>query len=143
MQGPDTKLTKIGIFYDGGYFHAVSNYYNFVHHRKARLSIDGLRRFAEKKVATEEGIDARYCRVVDQHYFRGRYSVGSVIERNNLENERRFDDVLMRAGIVTHFLPRSQDDEEKGIDVWFALEAFELAVYKRFNVLVLIACDGD
>jgi cold shock CspA family protein len=32
---------------------------------------------------------------------------------------------------------------EKGIDVWLALEAFELAFYKRFNVLVLIASDGD
>jgi cold shock CspA family protein len=32
---------------------------------------------------------------------------------------------------------------EKGIDVWLALEAFELAMYKRFDVLVLIACDGD
>ena len=89
LEGPDTKLTKIGIFYDGGYFHAVSSYYNFVHSRKARLSIDGIRRFVEKKVAAEESVDVRYCRVVDQHYFRGRYSVESVIERNNLENERR------------------------------------------------------
>jgi cold shock CspA family protein len=27
--------------------------------------------------------------------------------------------------------------------VWFALEAFELAIFKKFNVIVLIACDGD
>ena len=32
---------------------------------------------------------------------------------------------------------------EKGIDVWLALEAFELAIYKRFDVSVLVACDGD
>ena len=30
-----------------------------------------------------------------------------------------------------------------GIDVWLALEAFELAIYKRFDVSVLIAGDGD
>ena len=33
--------------------------------------------------------------------------------------------------------------QEKGIDVWLALEAFEQAFYKRFNVVVLIASDGD
>jgi cold shock CspA family protein len=32
---------------------------------------------------------------------------------------------------------------EKGIDVWLALEAYELAIYKRFDVSVLVACDGD
>ena len=32
---------------------------------------------------------------------------------------------------------------EKGIDVWLALEAYELAIYKRFDVSVLVVCDGD
>ena len=46
-----------------------------------------------------------------------------------------------------HFLPVKgkgySSVEEKGIDVWFALEAFELAMYKRFDVSVLITGDGD
>jgi cold shock CspA family protein len=33
--------------------------------------------------------------------------------------------------------------QEKGIDVWLALEAYELAIYKHFDILVLIAGDGD
>lgn len=143
MEAVDNKLTRIGVFYDGGYFHAVSNYYNFVHDRRSRISIEGLHRFAEQQVAKCEETNARWCKVVDAHYFRGRYSIDLAIERNKLESERRFNDVLIRAGVVTHFLPRSYKDEEKGIDVWFALEAFELAVYKRFNVLVLVACDAD
>ncbi len=52
----------------------------------------------------------------------------------------------MSEGITTHFLPLKSFGgvkQEKGIDVWLALEAFELAFYKRFNVLVLIASDGD
>ena len=32
---------------------------------------------------------------------------------------------------------------EKGIDVWFALEAFELAVYRDFDYVVLITGDAD
>lgn len=50
--------------------------------------------------------------------------------------------MLVRQGVVTHYLPLGPGGE-KGIDVWLALEAFELAVYKRFDVSVLVACDGD
>jgi cold shock CspA family protein len=55
----------------------------------------------------------------------------------------------MGEGVITHYLPLknsknpNKTKEEKGIDVWLALEAYELAYYKRFNVLVLVACDGD
>jgi cold shock CspA family protein len=53
----------------------------------------------------------------------------------------------MSEGVTTHYLPvkirYDGQKQEKGIDVWLALEAFELAFYKRFNVLVLIASDGD
>jgi cold shock CspA family protein len=63
-----------------------------------------------------------------------------------LFNERLFDEILMNEGIITHYLPLKISQgkkQEKGIDVWLALEAYELAVYKRYDVLVLIACDGD
>jgi cold shock CspA family protein len=53
----------------------------------------------------------------------------------------------MRENIVTHYLPlrfgENNTWQEKGIDVWLALEAYELAIYKRFDVLVLVAGDGD
>jgi cold shock CspA family protein len=48
----------------------------------------------------------------------------------------------MYEGVTTHYLPTGPGGE-KGIDVWLALEAFEMAIYKRFDVLALIACDGD
>ncbi|MBC7922486.1 MAG: NYN domain-containing protein [Ferruginibacter sp.] len=142
----DTKLTRIGVFYDGNYFLHVSNYYNYEHSRKARLSIAGLHEFIRSQVAQYEGTDVRLCQVVDAHYFRGRLSAHEADETNKIFSERIFDDILMNEGVVTHYLPlRSKDGrhEEKGIDVWLALEAFELAIYKRFNVVVLIACDGD
>ena len=44
--------------------------------------------------------------------------------------------------MTTHYLPLGPDGE-KGIDVWLALEAYELSIYKQFDVLVLVACDGD
>jgi cold shock CspA family protein len=52
----------------------------------------------------------------------------------------------MSEGVITHYLPVRTffgTKHEKGIDLWLALEAFELAFYKKFDVIVLIASDGD
>jgi cold shock CspA family protein/uncharacterized LabA/DUF88 family protein len=140
-------LTRIGVFYDGNYFLHVSNYYNYVHPRKRRLSISGLHQFIRHQVATEEGIDPRHSQIVDAHYFRGRLNAQEASQRGNqLYYERVFDDILMSEGVVTHYLPLKYNmgrKEEKGIDVWLALEAYELSLYKKFSVLVLIGSDGD
>jgi cold shock CspA family protein len=53
----------------------------------------------------------------------------------------------MRENIVTHYLPLrfGQDNtmHEKGIDVWLALEAYEMALYKKFDIVALVVSDGD
>lgn len=136
-------LTRIGIFYDGNFFNVVSNYYAYEHPRKARISISGLHEFVRKRVAHEEHVDSRLCQVVDVHYFRGRFSAEEANDAGRLYADRVFDDVLVREGVTTHYLPMGHSGTEKGIDVWFALEAYELAIYKRFDVCVLVACDSD
>ena len=138
----DTKLTRIGVFYDGSYFSHVSNYYCYDHRRRARISISGLHDFIREEVAQNEQEDVRYCQIVDAHYFRARASAADAQDRDALYRERVFEDVLINEGVTTHFLP-STPRGEKGIDVWLALEAFELAIYKKFNVVVLVAGDGD
>lgn len=140
-------LVRIGVFYDGNYFLHVSNYYNYFHPRRKRLNIAGLHEFIRNLIAREEDVDAKYCQVIEAHYFRGRISAQEASQRGNqLYNDRVFDDILMSEGVVTHYLPirtRGGKKDDKGIDVWLALEAFEQAFYKRFNVLVLITSDGD
>jgi uncharacterized LabA/DUF88 family protein/cold shock CspA family protein len=150
MEFKDDKLTKIGVFYDGGYFSRVTQYYRY-YDRKARISIKGLHEFIRAKVVEMEKVEHKnYCQIVDAHYFRGRFSAYDAAKRENqLLYDRIFDDILMYAGVVTHYLPmyadrsKKAEKSEKGIDVWFALEAFELALYKRFDVIVLITGDGD
>jgi uncharacterized LabA/DUF88 family protein/cold shock CspA family protein len=144
----DLSLTRIGVFYDGNYFLHVSNFYNYFHERKSRISISGLHHFIRSHVAQQEGTDERLCQIVDAHYFRGRLNANEASQQgNSLFYDRMFDDILSSEGVTTHYLPvktsQSGVRHEKGIDVWLALEAFELAFYKRFNVLVLIASDGD
>jgi uncharacterized LabA/DUF88 family protein/cold shock CspA family protein len=136
-------LTRIGIFYDGNFFHVVSSYYAYHHPRKARISISGLHELIRSRVAQEERVDARLCQVVDVHYFRGRFNAEEVEDAGKLFSERVFEDVLVREGVTTHYLPMGHAGTEKGIDVWFALEAYEHAMHERFDVCVLVAGDSD
>ena len=147
MPTASSRLTRIGVFYDGNYFLHVSNYYNYSHERRSRISISGLHGFIRRQVAEEEGVNERLCQIVDAHYFRGRLNAHEANQRGNqLFYDRLFDDILMSEGVVTHYLPVKTYQgyrQEKGIDVWLALEAFELAQYKKFDVVVLITSDGD
>jgi len=140
------NVLRIGIFYDGYYFYKISNYYKYEHEKKSRISISGLHEFIRNEVATLADMDIRRCQIIDAHYFKGRSLARDMGEK--VQSERVFEDILMRENIVSHYLPlRFSGDgsyfQEKGIDVWLALEAYELAIYKHFDILVLIAGDGD
>ncbi len=141
------KLVRIGVFYDGNFFLHISNYYNYEHTRQRRLSIAGLHDFITRTVAELEAEDPNLCRIVDAHYFRGRLSAHEANQRGDmLYWDRLFDDILMSAGVMTHYLPLKVVNgrrEERGIDVWLALEAYELAIQKKLDVVALIASDGD
>jgi len=139
-------VLRIGIFYDGYYFYKISNYYKYEHEKKSRISISGLHEFIRNEVAKLTDMDIRRCQIIDAHYFKGRSLARDMGEK--VQSERVFEDILMRENIVSHYLPlRIGGDgaffQEKGIDVWLALEAYELAIYKHFDILVLIAGDGD
>ena len=152
----DTKLTRIGIFYDGSYFAHVSDYYLYQHERGARISIQGLHALIRAEVGKCEGVDSRYCQIVEAHYFRGRFSADDARRHDaqradgdsSLYRERKFEDALIKAGVTPHFLPLFAGDDgrpprEKRIDVGLALEAYDLARGKGLNVVVLVTGDGD
>ena len=145
MENKLLEVLRIGIFYDGYYFYKISNFYKYEHEKKSRISISGLHEFIRNEVATLTDMDVRKCQIIDAHYFKGRSLAKDQGEK--VQSERIFEDILMRENNVSHYLPlRYAGDgygQEKGIDVWLALEAYELAIYKHFDILVLIAGDGD
>lgn len=138
----ESKLIRIGIFYDGNYFYHVSNYYYHGHPRRSRISVPGLHSLIRTMVAEREHVSENLCRIVDSHYFRGRLTASEANLRHLLFSERNFDDVLTREGVVAHFLPVSHGSE-KGANISLALEAYEQMVHIGFDVVVLVACDGD
>jgi cold shock CspA family protein/uncharacterized LabA/DUF88 family protein len=146
MNNKLTDLVRIGIFYDGYYFYKVSNYYKYEHPKRSRISISGLHNFIRSEAAKISGTDFKQCQIVDAHYFRGRSSAKGEMEKK-IQSERIFEDILMRENIVTHYLPLKVGPDnvlqEKGIDVWLALEAYEMSIYKKFDIIALVVCDGD
>jgi len=146
MEKDKGRLTRIGVYYDGNYFLHVSNYYNYVHPRKKRLSISGLHDFIRQQISAHDGNDFNLCHIVDAHYFRGRISAQEASQRGNqLYYERVFDDILMSEGVVTHYFPMRSffGKREESVDVYLALEAYDRALQGKIDVLVLISSDGD
>ncbi|UYZ57832.1 NYN domain-containing protein [Hymenobacter latericus] len=146
MNQINSPLIRIGVFYDGNYFLKISDYYYFQHDRKARISLEGLHDFIRHQVAEDEDADVRLCQITEPHFFRGRLSATEARDKDRLFHDRLLDDILMNMSVQTHYMPLKTRDgrlQEKGVDVWLALEAFDLALHKHLDVVVLIAGDSD
>lgn len=141
-----SKIIRVACFYDGSFFVRVSNYYKHYHERKSYLSFSGIHEYIRQKVADAEGVDRKMVQMMQSHFFRGRFSLQAAKTANALEADRYFDQLLMYAGIVSHYYPMNEavnPPQEKGIDVWLALEAYDLAVTSGFDVLALVVSDQD
>lgn len=152
----NNRMNKIAVFIDGNFFLTVSNYYKFQHSQENYIQLNGLVKFIREEVARQEQLPVRFCQVIESHWFRGRYNTSQIEQMNpdedrrlkQLTNERFRNDLFMYNGIVQHVYPVHYDSRtgrtvEKGIDVWLSLEAYELAVVKEYDVMVLIAGDTD
>ena len=141
------NLIRLGLFYDGNYLLHVSNYYNYFHERKSRISLHGLHKYIKYYVSSIEDIDTKYVTITESHYFKSRLSVKEVgNKQNQLFFDRLFDDVLMMENVVAHYHPVRNIQGikmEKEIGMNLALHAYEIASNKRIDLLVLVACDGD
>jgi len=52
----------------------------------------------------------------------------------------------MSEGITTHYLPMRRQGmgrHDRGLEIWMALEAYEMALHKQFDVVVLITSESD
>lgn len=141
-----SPITRIAVFYDGTYFLNLSRYFKYQHPRLSYLTFTGLQEYFRDRVAECESRDVAFCQVVESHFFRGRYSLHLAKDKGVIESDRYIDELMMYAGVASHYYPLNESKsppEEKGIDVWLALEAYDLALHKGFDVVVLISGDQD
>ena len=144
----NTENKSIGVFIDGGYFAKINE--ALQDNLSTNISLSGLFSFIRGEVARRHDLALDECFITEAHYFRGRYRAHDANNKHLLFSERKFEDTLIENDVIFHYkhLREIQKDGEltiieKGIDVWFALEAYELSVYRDFDYVVLITGDAD
>lgn len=146
MNEENKTIHSIGLFIDGQYYFRLDR--ALVENKSRRVKLKGLIDFIEKTIATKYGLDRESCVVTETHFFRGRLKANEAKDiKGGLLDERKFEDRLIENDVILHYkhvyyLPDGTP-HEKGIDVWFALEAFELALYRDFDFIVMITGDAD
>ena len=138
-----SKINSIGLFIDGNYFVLLDNGLG----NTSRVNIKGLIQFIQKSIAEKYELDPASCIVTETHFFRGRYKAFDANKKGLLLKDRKFEDRLIENDVILHYkhvydLPDGSP-HEKGIDVWFALETYELARYRDFDFVVMITGDAD
>lgn len=144
----NTENKSIGVFIDGGYFAKINE--ALQDNLSTNISISGLFSFIRGEVACRHKLPLDECFITEAHYFRGRYRAHDANTKHLLFLERKFEDTLIENDVIFHYkhLREIQNGDEvtvieKGIDVWFALEAYELSVYRDFDYVILITGDAD
>lgn len=140
--------TTIGVFIDGGYYAKVNE--SLMGKAGLRINLTRLFDFICSRVAMLSGSRRQDSLITECHYFRGRYRATDAAELDLLYKERAFEDSLIENDVVFHykhlrkFVSGGETDiMEKGIDVWFALEAYELSMIRQFDYVVLVTGDAD
>lgn len=140
----DSTIKSIGLFIDGNYFRLIDT---GLKAEGRRVNVKGLIKFIQKSIAEKYDLESSSCIVTETHFFRGRYKAYDAKKLNLLLDDRKFEDRLIENDVVLHYkhvydLPDGTP-HEKGIDVWFALETYELAMYRDFDFVVMITGDAD
>lgn len=139
---------SIGIFIDGGYYAKINE--GLQKQLSLKLDIKSLFLYVCEKIATKYQLNPEDIHITEAHYFRGRFRAGDANEKHLLYSERAFEDTLIENDVVFHYKHLRELEKregitviEKGIDVWFALETYELATIRNFDFVVLITGDAD
>lgn len=134
---------SIGVFIDGGYYAKINEGFSGMREVNLRKLLE----YICQRISKEEGIERKYLYVTECHYYRGRYRANDAKSRNLLYDERRFEDMLIENDVIFHYKHLRTDPKggviEKGVDTWFALDTYELTLFRQFDYVVLISGDAD
>ena len=139
---------SIGIFIDGGYYAKINE--GLGKQLSMRLDIKNLFLYVREKIASAYSLPLEDIQVTEAHFFRGRYRANDANAKHLLYSERAFEDTLIENDVIFHYKHlREMENKggitvvEKGIDVWFALETYELSMIRKFDFVILITGDAD
>lgn len=138
---------SVAIFYDGNYIGRLSKYYASNNIVNYRLNIDVLNRYIKQEVATIASDTLSEIFIASSHYYRNRHSAPQAIHRKNqLFRDRIIDDILRTENIESHYSPYTNSSNKRDdsyICSWLSCDLLEEAIIKDFDLVVLVAGDGD
>lgn len=138
----DNNLS-IGVFIDGGYYAKINE--GFSGYKEVNLK--ALLDYICKRISKEENIERRRLFITESHYYRGRYRAAEAKTKNLLFDERKFEDMLIENDVIFHYKHLRTNPNggviEKGVDTWFALDTYEMTLFRQFDYVVLISGDAD
>ena len=136
---------SIGVFIDGGYFAKINE--GLAKIKAGSVNVKGLLQYIPEIISKIDSVERRSLYITESHYYRGRYRVRDVEKRNLLHSEREFEDSLIENDIIFHYKHLRENPQggviEKGVDTWFALDTYEMTLYRDFDYVVLISGDAD
>lgn len=136
---------SIGVFIDGGYYAKINE--GLSASGPYKVNLKGLLQFITEKLATMDGIARRHIFITECHYYRGRYRAQDAKRKDLLYSEREFEDSLIENDVIFHYKHLRENPQggviEKGVDTWFALDTYEMTLFREFDYVVLISGDAD
>lgn len=134
---------SIGVFIDGGYYAKINEGFKGTREVNLKALLD----FICRKISQDSDIEKKRLHVTECHYYRGRYRAEDAKTRDLLYDERKFEDMLIENDVIFHYKHLRTNPKggviEKGIDTWFALDTYELTLFRDFDFVVLISGDAD
>jgi uncharacterized LabA/DUF88 family protein len=138
-----TENKSIGVFIDGGYYAKINEGLGNI----KNVNLKALLNFTVKRIAELEGVERKRLYITESHYYRGRLKAHDASEKNLLLSERKFEDMLIENDVIFHYKHIRQNPAggiiEKGVDTWFALDTYEMTLFREFDYVVLISGDAD
>ena len=134
------SICRIGVFYDGSYF-AYAQRYLYHERQLGWLTFQPLHIFFEEFLAQKEQGYSSY-KVVYAAWHQGLFTAKNATEEQ-LRLDRNLYHDLMHAGIEPKYLPVSQQDKEKGVDIAMAVDALQVGLDGKLDIAILVTGDGD
>ena len=134
------SICRIGVFYDGSFF-AYAQRYLYHERQLGWLSFQPLHTFFEQFLAQKEQGYSSY-KVVYAAWHQGLFTAKNATEEQ-LRLDRNLYHDLMHAGIEPKYLPISQQDKEKVVDIAMAVDALQVGLDGKLDIAILVTGDGD
>ncbi|UCE67994.1 MAG: NYN domain-containing protein [Candidatus Zixiibacteriota bacterium] len=133
-------MCRIGVFYDGSFFSCAQRYFAYAR-EMGWLQFQPFHDLIQSTMRDKEQGFASY-KVVYAGWYQGLFkSTKASFEQLKLDRNRHHD--LMHAGIEAKFLPMSETEGEKGIDVAMAVDVLQVANDGDIDIAALVTGDGD